>query len=173
MYPEAIEFSEDMPVKACVRCVRQYPYHWHKALEIIVVLEGSAYIDIGADVRLLKADNVAVISAERLHRIRKSDEDNKLLILQIEWDFFTRIDPCFQYSFFYCFPYGTEILPGKKATLKSHIGSLVCLLDEEPDENHTAEVIKRLEEMLVYMIDSFEFLRFGPRITSRMKKGSE
>ncbi|KAF1086297.1 hypothetical protein SPSYN_00014 [Sporotomaculum syntrophicum] len=41
MRPETVEFPHSMPVKAFVRSIEQYPYHWHDAPEIVQVLKGS------------------------------------------------------------------------------------------------------------------------------------
>ena len=37
--PEIVSFTE-IPVHASIWCVDKYPYHWHDALEILLVLEG-------------------------------------------------------------------------------------------------------------------------------------
>ncbi len=70
MRPEIIEFPAGLPVKALARRVKQYPYHWHAALEIVQVLKGAVNISLGDDNIRLRANDVAVVNMDELHRIR-------------------------------------------------------------------------------------------------------
>lgn len=53
MSPETIAFPDGLPVRAFVRCVEQYPHHWHDTLEIIQVLKVSVSINLGNENLLL------------------------------------------------------------------------------------------------------------------------
>lgn len=70
MRPEIIEFADDLPVKAYMRNVELCPYHWHDALEIIMVLEGQATICMGGETHLLKENDIAVVNINEIHRIQ-------------------------------------------------------------------------------------------------------
>ncbi|HHV64325.1 MAG TPA: cupin domain-containing protein [Peptococcaceae bacterium] len=72
MSPETIEFAQDLPVKAFVLNISSCLYHWHKAVEIIYVLEGSVFVCLGNETHLLKEHDLAVINSNELHYIRKS-----------------------------------------------------------------------------------------------------
>ncbi|MDD4238172.1 MAG: AraC family transcriptional regulator [Desulfotomaculaceae bacterium] len=160
-----------MPVRAYVRCVEQYPFHWHKAMEVIYVLEGQAYLGIGGETHLLTENNIAVINGYELHWINKSGGGNKLLIMQMDTDFCERINPDFPYTFIYCCsPYHEDRAPEKYNALKEHILRMACLLNEEPGQNHKTDVKGCLEEILIHMIGSFDYLRFGPGIIAFKEK---
>lgn len=163
MRPETIEFSGDLPVRAFVRKAAQYPYHWHNALEIIYVLQGQAYIGMGAETNLLEENDIAVVNVAEIHRINKNSADNKLLIMQIDAAFYERVNPDYQCTFFYCCsPYHETQAPEKYNQLKGHVARLVYLLNEPPDRNCQAEVKDCLGKLLSYMTYSFDYLRWGP-----------
>lgn len=122
MRPEIIAFSEDMPVRSCVRDIIEYPYHWHK-------------------------------------------------IVQIDSGFCERTCPGFEYVLIQCCtPYHEAEAPEKYKTLKGYVLRLACLLSEEVGKSHQAEILDCLKETLDYMIDSFDYLRYGSGVTAFVDK---
>ena len=170
MRPETIAFSEDMPVRACIRNITEYPYHWHKALEVIMVLKGQATIGVSGETHLLTENNIVVVNRDELHCIK--GKDNKLLIVQIDSDFCKRTYPDFQYVFLHCCSsYHEAEAPEKYKTVKGHVLHLVRLLiNMEAGKNHKVKVRDCLEETLACMIDGFDYLRYGSGIHAFMDK---
>ena len=163
MYPEIIEFSEQLPLKTKVARVDAYPYHWHSAVEIILVMEGKAEITLCGETHLLKENEIAVVNVDEPHRIKKNGGINRLLLLQIDPVFCGRVDPDFAYVLFHCCStYHEAEVPERYRCLKEHITRLVQLLpDDEAGPYHEADLKACLEQLLVYMIDSFDYLRYG------------
>ncbi|MDD3654384.1 MAG: AraC family transcriptional regulator [Desulfotomaculaceae bacterium] len=161
MRPEIIEFAGDMPVKAHIRDVEHCPYHWHGALEIIMVLEGQAIIGIGGETHLLKENDIAVVNKNEIHRIQKSGGDNKLLMVQVDSGFCGTI-PDLQYTFIHCCsPYHENQVPEKYNLLKEDVLRLVYWITEK---FRKIDIIGCLDETLVEMADYFDYLRYGPGI---------
>ena len=161
MRPETIEFVNGMPVKAFVRCVEQYPYHWHDTLEIIQVLEGSANIGVGDHTLTLHENEIAVINIGEMHRITKSEQDNIILFIHIDDCFCRSIMPDNRYFFIYCCStYHEAEVPEKYKALKGHIARLIQALSENPPVDR-----KNLENILTVMLEyltyNFDFLRWG------------
>ncbi|MCG9967080.1 AraC family transcriptional regulator [Pelotomaculum terephthalicicum JT] len=163
MYPEIIEFSGRIPLKATVRQVDEYPYHWHNAVEVILALEGKAEITLCGETYLLKENGVAVVNVDEPHRIKRNGGANRLLFMQIDPAFCRRVDPDFDYVLFQCCsPCHEAGAPEKYRCLKEHIARLVRLLpDGEAGPCQEASVKACLEELLAYMTDSFDYLRYG------------
>ncbi len=163
MYPEIIAFLKRMPLKASVRRIDEYPYHWHSVVEIILVLEGKAEITLCGETHLLKENEVAVVNVDEPHRIKKSGAANRLLFVQIDPAFCGRVDPDFANVLFQCCsPCHEAAAPEKYRSLKERITRLVLLLpDDEAGSYHEHSVKTCLKELLVYMIDSFDYLRYG------------
>lgn len=52
--PEEIEFAKDLPVRAAVLNITEYPYHWYSAVEIVYVLQGQIEIVMGGEAHTLR-----------------------------------------------------------------------------------------------------------------------
>jgi len=160
--PEMIDFPEDLPAKAFVWNVSEYPYHWHHTLEIIFVLEGEITLGTGGKTHLLSEHNVAVINEDEPHRISNKGKKNKVLFLHMDTEFLERINPDYQDAYFYCCsPYHEETAPEKYQILREYILRLAGLIQERTYQNHQRDLTNCMEEVLVHLIASFDYLRFG------------
>lgn len=141
-----ITFQDDMPVRAYIQNIAEYPYHWHKTLEITMVLEGEATVNVGGETLLLTENNIVVINSNEIHSIR--GKDNKLLFIQIDQDFCDKTYSDFQFVFFQCCSlYREAKAPEKYKTLKDHLLLLVrLLLAKEADKRQQAEIMDCLEK---------------------------
>lgn len=164
MRPEKIEFVDKLPVRAFVRSVEEYPYHWHEALEIVQVLKGSVNISLGNDELLLHENDLAVINMDELHRIVKSRQDNQILVMQIDPDFYRKLLGN-RYLFLYCCSsYDEAGASGRYKKLKEHVARLLeALKVQSPGERH--KYIENIESiltaMLHYLTYNFDLLRWG------------
>lgn len=162
MRPEIIEYADDLPVKVYIRDVENWPYHWHNAVEIIMVLEGQVTIGLGGETHLLKQDDIAVVNVNEIHRIEKSGGGNKLLIIQIDADFCASAIPDFQFTFFQCCStYHEDQAQGKYIATKAAVLQLVSWLIEYPGECKKLNILDCLDELLGEMAGSFDYLRYG------------
>lgn len=84
---EFIEHQEDMPFKLFVNSVKQVPFHWHKEVEIVYVLQGSVIMHLDQKEHVLHQDDVVVVNSMSIHKFEQNDQDNILLTLQFgpEW----------------------------------------------------------------------------------------
>lgn len=84
---EFIEHEADMPFKLFVNSVNYIPFHWHKEVEILYILEGSVIMHLDQKQYTLKQDDVVVVNSMSVHQIEQSSDDNILLTLQFspEW----------------------------------------------------------------------------------------
>lgn len=84
---EFIEHEADIPFKLFVNSVNYIPFHWHKEVEILYVLEGSVNMHLDQKQFTLNQDDVVVVNSMSVHKIERSNQDNILLTLQFspEW----------------------------------------------------------------------------------------
>jgi xylan 1,4-beta-xylosidase len=66
--------------------------HWHDALEILFVLDGSIHLGIGNSVFHLQKEDIVVINSNEIHTTR-SDSSNLVLALQISGDWIKKYIP--------------------------------------------------------------------------------
>lgn len=171
MRPEMLEYTGDLPVRARVLSISEYPYHWHDAIEIIMVLEGQATVGIGGETHLLGENDIAVINVNEIHRIQKSGGANKLLVVQLEADFCASSIRDFRYTFFQCCSAYHEAGPPEKYTaVKATILRLVSWLIGYPDEYEQINIINCLEELLSELEYGFDYLRHGSGIQAFEEK---
>ncbi len=163
MYPEMLEFSERMPLIAKVARIDEYPYHWHDAVEIILVLEGQAEITRLGETQLLKENDIIVVNVDEPHRIKKHGGANRLLLLQIGPDFCRHNDPDFDYVLFWCCSARSETeAPEKYRRLKERIAWLAQIIpDGEVQSDQETSIKAGLAKLLTHMTDSFDYLRYG------------
>lgn len=163
MRPEKIEFTNKIPVRAFLRCVEQYPYHWHDTLEIVQVLKGWANISLGDEELMLHEKDIAVINMGEMHRIIKSEKDSKILFIQVDGCFFRNMLKDNRYLFIYCCSvYHEAEVPEKYEKLRAHIDRLIWMLSEKSNEECKNNIEDTLTTMLDYITYNFDFLRWGP-----------
>lgn len=79
---EFINYQEDLPIRLFVNSVAYVPFHWHKEVEIIYVLQGAVTIHLDQRSYELSQDDIIVMNSMSVHQIERSNQDNVLLTLQ-------------------------------------------------------------------------------------------
>ncbi|MFD3261178.1 helix-turn-helix domain-containing protein [Paenibacillus lentus] len=79
---EFIDYQEDLPIRLFVNSVAYVPFHWHKEVEIIYVLQGAITIHLDQRNYELSQDDIIVVNSMSVHQIERSNPDNVLLTLQ-------------------------------------------------------------------------------------------
>ncbi len=86
---ENIQFNSDIPIKIFVHNLNYTQNHWHDALEILFVLEGSIHIGIGNSVHQLQKEDLIVINPNEIHTT-SAHSGNLVLALQISSDWLNK-----------------------------------------------------------------------------------
>ena len=175
MRPETIVFDDCLPVKAWAGQVAQCPYHWHDALEILQVLEGSIHVGMGDHELLLRAGDIAIVNAGEPHRLREGGRENLLLALHVRPEFYQGLlrgrSPMLLYC---CSAYHEAQRPEAYQGIKASVAHLARLIGEGGD---VGEIEAALTDMLVRAIHDFDFLQWGvgtdpfsPKSVERLRK---
>lgn len=92
-------------------------------------------------------------------------------MVQVDSDFCGSAVADFQYTFIQCYSTCHENqAPEKYNTLKEDVLRLVSWLIEEPGKIRKVDIIGCLDEILVQMADSFDYLRYGSGIDAFNEK---
>lgn len=83
---EFIDYQDDLPIRLFVNSVAYVPFHWHKEIEIIYVLQGSVTMHMDQRSFTLSQDDVIVVNKMSVHQIERTNQDNVLLTLQFSPD---------------------------------------------------------------------------------------
>ncbi|MDK8179758.1 helix-turn-helix domain-containing protein [Paenibacillus sp. UMB4589-SE434] len=79
---EFIDYQEDLPIRLFVNSVAYVPFHWHKEVEIIYVLQGAITMHLDQQSYTLNQDDIIVVNSMSVHQIEHTNQDNVLLTLQ-------------------------------------------------------------------------------------------
>lgn|GEM_PF-49736 len=88
---EIVRSSDALPVNVRIYSVNEIELHWHKFIELIMVLEGSISISNSSSSTTLKQGDFILINSNEIHKTTKTDEHNLLLAVHINLDFYTSI----------------------------------------------------------------------------------
>jgi len=161
MRPQIIEFTE-IPITASILYIENYPWHWHEAMEIILVLEGSVNVSIGDENLLYQKNDIAIVNSNELHRITKSESDNKIMILHIDFGFYKKNIPENKFSYLYCcFAFYGDKKPDKYRILNEYIQDLYKIISDKSKKTNLANIKSSLSTLLHYISYNFDFLRWG------------
>lgn len=59
-------------------------YHWHSAIELLLVIEGSVVVTTARKQYLLKKEEILIINRNEIHSLTKTEEPNAILVVQFE-----------------------------------------------------------------------------------------
>lgn len=88
---ELIRYDQNLPARIEMQQGSvNTPYHWHKEIELVYVMEGDVRIKINTRDRVLHADEFVLMNSAENHSI--SSENAKCLILDISYEFAEQFD---------------------------------------------------------------------------------
>lgn len=87
---EIINTSDTVPMKIFIHSINNSKMHWHKEIEILLVLKGSIKLRIGMDEYEIQEDDLILLNPNEVHSISKTKEQNMLLALQIQPEFYNK-----------------------------------------------------------------------------------
>ena len=96
---ELIRYNDNLPARIEIKQGKiSTPYHWHKEIELVYVLDGALEITVNNALRTLCSDEFALINSVENHSL--SAENAKCLILDISCEFAAQFDESLYSSVF-------------------------------------------------------------------------
>lgn len=100
MLKEKIIYDNHLPIKVTTVNLVQYPMHMHDDLEVLYILEGSVIVKSGYSELLLTEGDVYVFNKNELHSIIKTEEDNMVMMLHVNIQYFIKYYETLAVNFF-------------------------------------------------------------------------
>lgn len=100
MLKEKIHYTDRLPLNVTVVNIKEYPIHFHDDLEIVFVLDGSVILKNGYYDYEMKAGDIFILNDREIHSFSKTKDDNMVLMLQFDMDYFLHHYPILSNSFF-------------------------------------------------------------------------
>ncbi|MGF7057961.1 GH39 family glycosyl hydrolase [Brassicibacter mesophilus] len=99
---EIVRSQEGLPIKVFIHSINRFKMHWHNEIEILLVLQGTVNIRVGNERFLLRENDLILINSNEIHSTSKTKEDNILLALQINSEWYSTYYPRFSKMIFDC-----------------------------------------------------------------------
>ena len=151
---EIISTSEITNVRFCTieEQGNYVPNHWHRAVEIIYMLEGSQTIVVESKPYVLKAGGCIVIDANVIHST-KSTQYDAFILLQLPLEFFEKFVPnIYRLTFFFA-DMGNSSL--KKVRLLKQILRRMKGVDDDKKEGFLLHFNQLLFRLMCVLCDNF------------------
>ncbi|MGO1469875.1 MAG: helix-turn-helix domain-containing protein [Tissierella sp.] len=101
MRKEHTEYLKDLPINIYFASIGHYPIHWKDSLEIIFVLKGEVQVGIESEEYRLESMQIEIVNPNEVSWISSDNDDNLVLIIDIDPNFFKRYYDDAQETFFY------------------------------------------------------------------------
>ena len=98
---ELIQGQENLPINVIIQNVDDFQMHWHKEIEILLS-EGSINVRVGDRTYFLKENDLMLVNYNELHSTRRLKDNNVLLAIQIDPEFYDSCYPQFNKMAFDC-----------------------------------------------------------------------
>lgn len=100
MRAEKISYKYDFPLNISISEITEDPLHYHKDIEIVVVLSGEIKLKNGCCTYLLPQGSIFVNNGREVHGLYKTDSGNTIASIQISTAYFSKHFPYLSKSSF-------------------------------------------------------------------------
>lgn len=154
---EFIIGEEILPVKTIIHSVNELDLHWHDKIEIIFILEGSVNVNIGKETYLLQENDLVLINTNELHSTRRTKDENVLLAVQIDLEFYKHCFPKFKNMRFDCKCFSQEgDIRGKFDIIRHYIANITWCLNKK-NKGYELIIGSYLYLLGEYLINNFHY----------------
>lgn len=152
---ELISTSANMPVKVFIHSINKVIMHWHKEIEILLVLEGSINVRIGTNEYEMNDNDIILFNPNETHSIVNKSKENILLALQVQTDFYDKYFLGFSDKVFNCKSFLHE--EQTKFNKIRYILSNVVWETNKKVPGYELNIISYLGLLGAYLINDFQY----------------
>lgn len=160
MLPEHINYYNNLPFSISFTNVKQEGPHYHKEMEMVLVLQGTVSYKVHHQDYHLQAGDLLVVDTEDLHHIYDSSEDILMLTIYIDLEFFNDLYPNIDFMIFACEECGGQSksrqqeLQNKLSFLKHNLAEIMMI--RLTKENDSSLLMEKLREFIFIMVNQFQ-----------------
>ncbi|MCI8608040.1 MAG: helix-turn-helix domain-containing protein [Firmicutes bacterium] len=163
---EKTTYLDDFPINITIAKITEYPVHYHQDAEFIYVLKGEIWLKNVGQHYLLKEGDIFTQSANEVHALTATDQENIVAIIRVSNRFFTQYFPTLTNA---CFmTHGTDNKALKLDTLRKML--LHILLDYSRRSFHyKSACIDQMIEVITYLNQHFNLFAFEGSVVVNFK----
>ncbi|WP_269476974.1 helix-turn-helix transcriptional regulator [Hominibacterium faecale] len=160
MLPEQINYEKNLPFAIGFSNVAKEPPHYHREMEMALILRGTASYRIHHQKYQLSAGDVIIVDTEDLHRIDQSSEDVLMLTMYVDLEFFNDLYPNIDFMIFACEECAREStsrhqqLQNKVAFLRHHLAEIMTLTASREDNSQL--LMEKIHQFIFLMVNQFQ-----------------
>jgi len=154
MLKEKISYKDGLPVNVMVANIKEYPIHFHNDIEVVYVLNGSIGLRNGYYTYTLKQGDVFILNDKEIHSYENTGEDNMVLIVQLDVQYFSDYYDNLANSFFV-----TDENDKSYESLEvlKHILARITMEKLQQKWNFKAKVIENAHSLITCLISDFQY----------------
>lgn len=153
-YPyESAVIKEEVPVFALMTSVKYVAMHWHDRIELLLVLKGKIHVYVGREEYVLEENDLLLINSNEVHGV-ESDQENKLLLIQIPIRFIKRFYSNIENESFHCQSF-QSIDQQSYNKIRSLIAELMLAVKRKED-NYEIKVHSLLLDVVYQLVTYFK-----------------
>lgn len=160
MLPEHVDYYDNLPFSISFTNIKQEGPHYHKEMEMVLVLQGTVSYKVHHQNYHLKSGDLLVVDTEDLHHIYDSSKDVLMLTIYIDLEFFNDLYPNIDFMIFACEECGgqsksrQQALQNKLSFLKHHLAEIMMI--KTTKENNHSLLMEKLKEFIFIMVNQFQ-----------------
>lgn len=153
-YPyESAVIKEEVPVFALMTSVKYVAMHWHDRIELLLLLKGKIHVYVGREEYVLEENDLLLINSNEVHGV-ESDQENKLLLIQIPIRFIKRFYSNIENESFQCQSF-QSIDQQSYNKIRSLIAELMLAVKRKED-NYEIKVHSLLLDVVYQLVTHFK-----------------
>lgn len=157
---ESIEHGKKFPAKVFTTSIDQSSFHWHYEYELLLVLKGSLIVNDNMGPTLLKEGDIILIHSKAVHSLRKTQEENICLFIQLNQNLFENYEDIKRSYRFYLNSVKDELTPKKGY---SHFVNLAAQIGKRANEQDFISFYRTKALLYSLVADLFEYVEYDIR----------
>ncbi len=152
---EFIKHYENLPFSIFFHENEEYPLNWHKEIEILFILKGSATIDLKDKNYFLKDKDIILINSNEIHGISNTEENTSILIMQIDPDFFEKYYSQFTEIYFECKSFYASEKNKQYEYIRDKLATIMWSFINK-NEGYQLEILGESLNLVEHLINNFK-----------------
>jgi len=154
---EYVNYPSNIPITVSYVDIKEYPIHWHYAIEIIYVLKGTLEVYINSVKYEIHQGQLEIINVDEVHHLH-SKENNKILVFHIDPYFFEKYYSDIKNMFFYTKSSSLHSQSSEEYDeLRTYLSRILCEVVQK-QEDYDEEIEDLLVKLLYHLINNFNYL---------------
>ena len=153
MLSEKIIYDNHLPIKVTTVTLKDYPMHFHKDIEVAYVLDGKISVRNGCCEQELYTGGVFVFNSLELHSMSARSEENMVMMLHLDGNYFDKYYPTLKDAFF---AVDSDNASDSVDVLKTHMASIMMEMLQK-GYKYEEKVIESVHNLINCLLSEFVY----------------